>query len=185
MRKKGKIDSIIVVTAILLMGGGLSGNTNQFDFFKTLIPALLIILIGLNNKWPILANFFIFFIINFIAFSFDPGTVDWTSYLLYAILSGLLALLFCTGLYLQRKNINRDPLRGTLLNWLLNKWPNLSGISLFVIDSAISFILICVVFYIVYQQFTISILLITAIVVIYFSATNVYYYVVKPRKEKM
>ena len=184
MRKKENIDSIIVVMAILFMSF-FSGNMNQFDFFKTLIHVLLIILIGLNNTWPIIANFFIFFTINFIAFSFDPGTVDWTSYLLYAILSGLLALLFCIGLYLQRQNTYRDPLRGTILKWLIKKWPDLSGLSLFVIDSVISFILICVIFYIVYQQFIISVFLVTAIVVIYFSATNVYYYVVKPRKEKM
>lgn len=71
MKIKQNIDAIIVVMAILFMSF-FSGNMNQFDFFKTLIHVLLIILIGLNNTWPIIANFFIFFTINFIAFSFDP-----------------------------------------------------------------------------------------------------------------
>ncbi|MCM2139095.1 hypothetical protein [Vagococcus fluvialis] len=183
MRKKENIDSIIVVMAILFMSF-FSGNMNQFDFFKTLIHVLLIILIGLNNTWPIIANFFIFFTINFIAFSFDLGTVDWTSYLLYTILSGLLALLFCTGLYLQRQNVYRDPLRGTILKWLIKKWPDLSGITLFLLDSIVSFLLVCAIFFIIFQHFTISMLLIIAFLALYFSATNVYFYIVKPRMER-
>ena len=183
MKIKQNIDSIVLVVAFILMGF-LSGSMNQFDFFKTFIHMLLIVLIGFNNKWPIIANFFIFFTINFIAFSFDPGTVGWTSYLLYAILSGLLALLFCTGLYLQRQNVYRDPLRGTILKWLIKKWPDLSGITLFLLDSIVSFLLVCAIFFIIFQHFTISILLIIAFLVLYFSATNVYFYIVKPRMER-
>lgn len=181
--KKESVDSIIFVTTFLLMGL-LSGNINQFDFFKTLISFLLIIVIGLNNKWPIIANFCIFFIINFIAFSFDPGTVDWTSYLLYAIFSGLLSLVFCIGLYLQRKNADRNPLEGTILKRVYEKWPQLSGIALFFIDSLINFILVGLLFFIIFQELSISTVLLIAVVVFYFSATNVYFYIVKPRIER-
>ncbi len=184
MLKKQNIDSIVFITTILLIGF-LSSNMSGTDFFKTSIHLLLIILIGLNNKWPIIVNFIVIFMITFVAFSFDPGTVDWTSYLLYAILSTGLSLLFCVGIYLQRQNTNRDPLKGTMLKWLLKKWPDLSGVALFVIDSIISLLLAGVFFFIVFQQVTIYMILVIIFAVCYFSASNIYFYIVKPRKERL
>ncbi|MEG2708174.1 MAG: hypothetical protein RR968_03480 [Vagococcus sp.] len=182
MQKK-TIDSIVLVIFIGLIGV-VSGSTNIKEMVMLLLPLILIVGIGLNNTWSIKVNFLIFFVIYFIAFSFDPGTVDWTSYLLYAILSGVLSLLLSLGLASNRKAFNGDPLRGSLLKYLYNKWPQMSGVTLFLVDSLVSFGLLSLLFFILFQPLKPSLLVILAVVVCYFSATDTYFYIVKPRKEK-
>lgn len=172
--KKTILDGILIFIFLILVS--LFSDPNHFtDTLIQILPFFFIALFGIVTNFKPIINFIVLFLILFISFSFDPGTVDWTSYLLYAIMSAILAGLFTRLIIIDKKKNLDSELKGTFLTFLHKKMPNASNLTLFISDVLLSIIAMLLLCSIVFSPLNIKSIILIVVTCCYFSFSNVYY----------
>ena len=178
------IFTLILIIALISLDLIIHPEFNLYEATLSFLPIVLVTFISFNTdiaiKWlrPIL---FIFF---FLSFGFGDDMVDWTSYLLTSIICFVLTIIYSLIAKSYRNKKKDDPLQGSILKWLLTKYPNLSLKWLFLIDTLINTVIISSIFMFVNFSFSYLIFLISIVICAYFSASRIYYYVFLPKTKK-
>lgn len=185
--KKSTSDLIFTLILIIVFISFELITDPEFNLYETtlsFLPIVLVSFISLNTEIAIKWLSPILFIVFFLSFGFGDDMVDWTSYLLTGIISFVFTIIYSLITKSYRNKKKDDPLQGSILQWLLTKYPNLSLKWLFLIDTLITTVIIASIFMFINFNFSYLIILISFVICAYFSASSIYYYVFLPKQKK-
>ncbi|MEG2253898.1 MAG: hypothetical protein RSC33_01080 [Vagococcus sp.] len=185
--KKEQVDFIFVLSMFSFFILSRAFFIPDFTFpqaFTSLIPLIIIGYFGLFHANRVILNFFVTFICFFILFHMKPWLIYWTNLHITGGLAALCAAIFTFIFKQTEQKRDKDPLNGTVIRSLLNKFPQMSYTLLFIIDTLITSLFIGGTFMLIIRDFHISYVIGVLLIISYFSASAIYFYLHVPEKTR-